>query len=73
MICLGDSHFVNLEYVLRASDVQWFIIGEVLSVPDAMLHAIKDNHFQINLGLIDVLMQWIKSKLLINKTVIDII
>ena len=67
MICLGDSHLTNLEHVLRDINIEWCIIVEVLCVPDAIVCAIEDNHFQINLGLIDVLIQLIKSKLLINK------
>lgn len=69
MICLGDSHLTNLEHVLRDINIEWCITGEVLSVPDAILCAIEDNHFQINLGIINMLIQWIKS----NKRVIDII
>ena len=68
MICLGDSHLVNLEHVLRDSDVHCYIIGEALYIPDAMLRAIEDSYSQINLALI----QWGKSNLLLTKTVIDI-
>ena len=71
MIYLGNNHLVNLEHIVR--DEWYSIIGEVLNVPDAILCAIEDNYSQINLALIDVLIQWTKSKLLFNKTIIDII
>ena len=69
MICVGDSRLVNIEHVLRDSDVQCYIIGKALHVLDATLHVIEDNHSQIYLALI----QWAKSKLLFNETINDII
>ena len=73
MICLDDDHLPDLVCLLSDISIKWFSIGEALSVPDAMLHPIEDNQSQINHAFIDVLIQWIKSKLLFNKTVIDII
>ena len=71
MICLDDSHLADL---LSDISSKWYIIGEALSVPDAILHAIEDNYSQINLALVDVLIQWMKGKLLLyNKALIDII
>ena len=66
MICLDDDHLPDLVCLLSDINSDWYVIGEVLSVPDAMLHPIEDNHSQINLALIDVLIQWTKSKLLLT-------
>ena len=75
MICLGDDHLPDLECLLSDIKSDWYIIGEALSVPDAIVCVVDDNHSQINLAFVDVLIQWIKGKLLhvLNKTVIDII